>query len=163
MMLKNVFVEKRETSGWIKRQILQNFSDFEDAVHAMSTHPYAATEYNIVSGVKKGTILARNADSLEYHIDLQPSDRYIIMTNFDYIYHDIKEWFDPTGVKGIGHSRRIGAEKLLNSTDAISAEVLFDVINNDAVMAKDTIFQAIFNVEKNIFKSSLPACKACGQ
>lgn len=160
-MIKNVFDEKRVPSGWIKRQVLQNYSEYEDAVSALSTQPYASTEYNIMSGVKKGTILARDPDGLVYRIDLTPADRYIIMTNFDYIYHDIKEWFDPTSMKGIGHSRRIGAERLLNASATLSADVLFDTLNDDAVIATDTIFQAIINVEKNMYNTSLPACKDC--
>lgn len=160
-MLRNVFEEKRVTSGWVKRKILENTTDFEDAVAAMSTSKYAATEYNIISGVKKGTILARDPDGLVYSIDLTPSDRYIIMTNFDYIYHDIKEWFDPTGVKGIGHSRRLGAEKLLNISDSITPELLYSVLNNDNVMAKDSLFQMIANVETNLYNTSLPPCLSC--
>lgn len=89
-MFKHVFSEKRATSGWVKRQILETIDNFEDAVEAMSTRPYAATEYNIISGVKKGVILARNPDGLVYSIPLKDTDRYIIMTNFDSIYHDIK-------------------------------------------------------------------------
>ena len=32
----------------------------------------------------------------------------------------------------------------------------------DGVMAKDTIFQAIINVEKDLYNTSLPACQSCG-
>jgi hypothetical protein len=160
-MLQNVFVEKRVPSGWVKRQILQAHDNFEDAVHAMSTSPYAAPEYNIISGVKKGTILGRDPDGLVYHIDLGPTDRYIIMTNFDYIYHDIKEWFDPTSVKGIGHSRRLDAERLLNASASITPTLLEQVLSDDGVMAKDTIFRMVANVEKNEYNTSLPPCKAC--
>lgn len=161
-MFKHVFSEKRATSGWVKRQILETIDNFEDAVEAMSTRPYAATEYNIISGVKKGVILARNPDGLVYSIPLKDTDRYIIMTNFDSIYHDIKEWFDPTSVKGIGHSRRLDAQKMLDSSKSITPELLMTVLNDDGVMAKDTIFQAIINVEKNMYNTSLPPCKSCG-
>jgi hypothetical protein len=161
-LFRHLFRERRTASGWVKRKILESVDNFEEAVEAMSTRTYAATEYNIMSGVKKGIILARDPDGLVYSIPLRGDDRYIIMTNFDYIYHDIKEWFDPTGVKGIGHSRRIGAEKILNSSATITPELLYSVLNNDGVMAKDTIFQAIINIEKNAYNTSLPPCKSCG-
>lgn len=161
-MLHNVFTEKRNYSGWTKRKILENIDNYEAAVEAFSTKPYAATEYNIVSGVKKGTILARNPDGVAYQLPLG-RNKYVIITNFDYIYHDIREWFDPTGGKGIGHPRRPAAERILNKTDVLTPEVLFGVINDVEVMAKDTIFQVVMNVEKGLWNASLPACTDCGR
>lgn len=164
-MFKHLFTDKRITSGWTKRKVLETIDNFEDAVEAFSTTPYAATEYNIMSGVQKGTILARNPDGLAYTLDLSDDTPYIIMTNFDYVYHDKKEWLDPSGVKGIGHSRRVGAEKILNKTlaagGALTPELLYAVINDDGVMAKDTIFQAIINVEKGLWNATLPFCESC--
>ena len=52
-----------------------------------------------------------------------------MVTNFDYYWHDVREWFDPTGSKGIGHPRRIEAQKLLNSTANLTPEFLFSVID----------------------------------
>merc|ERR1719428_1318197 len=107
-MFRNVFKEKREISGWTKRKILETQDNYEDAVEAFSTTPYAASEYNIIAGVKKGVILARNPDVVAYKLPLHESKKdYIIMTNFDYPWRDVKELFDPTSVKGLGHSRRI--------------------------------------------------------
>merc|ERR1712195_124331 len=161
-LFKHLFVEKRNCSGWVKRKILETHSAFEGAVAAMSSSPYAATEYNIVSGVNKGVILARDPDGLAYKLELTDKNRYIIMTNFDYPWHDIKEWFDPTSIKGLGHSRRLDAQKILDNSDVLTPELLFSVLNNDGVMAKDTIFQAIINVEKDLYNTSLPACQSCG-
>merc|ERR1712072_1042742 len=112
-MIKNVFTNKITPSGFLKRKIMEDHDNYEDAVEAFSTTPYGATEYNIVSGVKKGTILARNPEGLAYQLPLSESDKkYIIMTNFDYIWHDVKEIFDPTGGKGIFHPRRKPAEAI---------------------------------------------------
>lgn len=163
-MFHHVFTDKRDPSGWTKRKILENVDNYEDAVEAFSNTPYGATEYNIVAGVGKGTILARNPDGLAYQLPLsESSKKYIIMTNFDYIWHDIKEQFDPTGGKGLFHPRRPAAEKLLDAADVITPEVLFNVINDFEVMAKDTIFQVIMNVETGLWNASLPACTKCGR
>jgi hypothetical protein len=160
--LHNLFTEKRPISGWTKRKILENHDNYEDAVEAFSNTPYPASEYNIVSGVKKGVVLARNPDGLAYKLPLnESSKKYIIMTNFDYIWHDIKERFDPSTVKGMFHPRRKAAEKILDSAAVITPEVLSKVLNDDAVMAKDTIFQVILNVETGLWNASLPACIEC--
>jgi len=159
---KHIFTEKRTPSGWTKRKTMEEVDNYEDAVKAFSTTPYAAPEYNIISGVKKGTILARDPDGVTHQLVLGPNPKdYIIMTNFDYWDHDIKEWFDPTGVEGIGHSRRIGAERILNKTDTITGDVLLKVLNDRSVMAKDTIFQAIINVQKDSYTTNLPDCESC--
>jgi len=93
-MIKNVFTNKITPSGFLKRKILETEDNYEDAVEAFSTTPSPATEFNIVSGVKKGTILARNPDGLAYQLPLKDSSKkYIIMTNFDYIWGDVKEIF----------------------------------------------------------------------
>jgi len=162
-MIQNVFTNKIAPSGWSKRKILETVDNYEDAVEAFSTTPYGATEYNIVSGVKKGTILARNPEGLAYQLPLSESGKkYIIMTNFDYIWGDVKEIFDPTGGKGIFHPRRKPAQALLDAADPMNAEVLFNVINDFEVMAKDTIFQVIMNVETGLYNASLPFCTKCG-
>jgi hypothetical protein len=162
-MIKNVFTNKITPSGFLKRKILETADNYEDAVEAFSTTPYGATEYNIVSGVKKGTVLARNPEGLAYQLPLSESGKkYIIMTNFDYIWHDVKEIFDPTGGKGIFHPRRPAAEALLDNADSMTPELLWSVINDFEVMAKDTIFQVIMDVETGLWNASLPECTKCG-
>jgi len=85
------------------------------------------------------------------------------MTNFDYIWHDIREHFDPTSTAGFGKSRRVGAQKILDKTDVITPQVLFDAINNPVTLAKATIFQAVMSVENGLWNVSLPACQECGR
>merc|ERR1712048_37201 len=122
-----------DLSGWTKRKILETIDNYEDAVEAFSTRPYVGSEFNIVAGVKKGVILARNPDGLAYKLPLNESEKeYIIMTNFDYPWHDIKENFDPTVVKG--RYRRKAAEVILDKADVLTPELLFDVLNEDRVM-----------------------------
>ena len=63
---------------------------------------YISTEYAIVSGVQKGVILAKDPDTVAHTQTLgRPNwgqrDDYIIITNFDFYFHDIREQFDPTG------------------------------------------------------------------
>ena len=168
---------------------------------ALKAAPYASTEYSIISGVRKGTILSRDPDAVAFVQELgKPGgnpmckDDYIMVTNFDYYCrfrakrkptsiardcgthrdlvrtrpslrssqracgpgHDIREWFDPTGSKGIGHPRRIEAQKLLNSTSDLTPEFLFSVIDAPGVFA-DTIFQAVMNVETGLWNVSQPS------
>jgi len=164
--LKNLLEEKRTFSGWTRRKLLEDAPDYETAVHGMATTPYISTEFNVIGGVRKGTILARNPDGLAYQLTLgqrneQCRDDYVIITNFDFVYHDVREWFDPTGGKGIGHPRRLAAQRVLNASDALTPEVLFSAINDFGVTAGDTIFQAVMSVEKGLWNVSLPACRVC--
>lgn len=62
------------------------------------------------------------------------SDKYIIVTNFDYWDHDIREYLDPTAGE-IGVPRRIVAETILNNTKSITPELLYEVINTKGVKA----------------------------
>merc|ERR1719183_873969 len=108
-----------------------------------------------------------NPDNVAYQMTLgKPNyhcrDDYIIVTNFDYFYRDIREWFDPTSQKGLFHPRRIAAQKRLNASKALTPDVVFSVIDDDDVRATDTIYQALMSVEAGMFNVSLPACKKCG-
>jgi len=166
-LLRNLFHERRPLNGWVTRKVLETAVDYEAAVHALSTTPYVTTQYHVVGGVRKGTILARNPDGLAYAMTLgqanyQCREDYVIITNFDFVYNDKREWFDPTGGKGIGHPRRIAAQKLLNSTSVLTPDVLYNTISDFEVQAKDTIFQAMMNVEIGLWNVSLPACTKCG-
>lgn len=166
-MFMNLFHYKVQFSGWTKRKMLENVAEYEAAVDVMSTTQYISPEYNVIGGVRKGTILARNPEGLAYQMTLgQPNfeqrDDYIIITNFDFVYHDFKERLDWTGGKGMGHPRRIAAQRLLNDTAVLTPEVLFSVIDDFEVAASDTIFQAIMNVETGLWNASLPACTDCG-
>lgn len=166
-MLHNLFGEKRPFNGWVVRKVLETAVDYEAAVEALSTTKFVTTEYYIIGGVRKGTILARNPDGLAHSMTLGKSnfecrEDYIIMTNWDYYFHDDREWFDPTGGKGTGHPRRIAAQKILNRTKVLTPEVLYATISDFEVQAKDTIFQAIMNVESGLWNTSLPACTKCG-
>jgi hypothetical protein len=166
-MLKNLLDEKRPFNNWSVRKAAEECEDYECFIEKVSAAKYIAPMYNIISGVKKGVILARGTDNVTHQLTLGQSnfecrDDYIIVTNFDFWDHDIKEWFDPTSEKGLGHPRRIAAQKLLNASDALTPEVVFSVIDDDDVRATDTIYQSLMSVEAGIFNVSLPACKKCG-
>ena len=157
-MFKNIFAGV-PSNGWSLRKIMENTADYDDAIEAISTTKFISTEYAIVSGVKKGAILAKDPESVAHVQTLgQPNfnerDDYIIITNFDFFFHDIREYFDPTGGQ-IGYPRRVAAQKNLNASAILTPEVLFDTINHKGVIA-DTIFQAIINVEKGIWNVSMP-------
>jgi hypothetical protein len=165
-MLHNLFTEKRTLNGWIIRKVLETADGYEAAVEALSTTPLPATQYHVIGGVRKGTILARSPDGLAHRMTLGEQNyecpaEYIIITNFDYFWKDVREWFDPTGGKGVGHPRRQAAQRILNSSKALTPEVLYATISDVEVMAKDTIFQAIINVEAGLWNVSLPPCTQC--
>jgi len=166
----------RLLNGWQLRQTLEACATYECALDRLSTVPYASTEYTILSGVRKGAILSRSPDYVAYKqtlgipADTQPAS-YIIMTNFDFFYHDIREWFDPTGGE-MFRPRRLVAQGLLNATlasgRALTPKVLFDVINAEGVLAggndsegggDGTIFQALINVELDLWNVSIPVLK----
>ena len=158
-MIANV-LGGRDLNGWSLRKILETTPDYGSAVAAISAAPYASTEYAIVSGVRKGTILSKNPDDVAHVQELgqanfEERDDYIIITNFDFFWGDVREWFDPTGGNGAFHPRRIAAQKQLNATDVLTPAALYDTINNKGVFA-DTIFQAVINVENGVWDVSPP-------
>jgi len=166
--INNLLKEKRPLNSWTVRKILEQQPDFESAVKAAKEEPLVATQYLIMSGVKKGTIIARNPNDVSYQLTLgQPNyhcrDDYIIVTNFDYWYHDIREYFDPTSQLGLGHSRRTAAQKILNSSAVLTQDVMWKTISDKGVEATDTIFQAVINVEIGMWNVTLPPCKDCGK
>jgi hypothetical protein len=166
-LMKNLLTEKRPFNGWSVRKMFEEAADYEAAIKQISTTKLITTEYFIIGGVRKGTILAMNPDNVAYQMTLgKPNyhcrDDYIIVTNFDYFYHDIREWFDPTSQKGLFHPRRIAAQKILNASGSLTPEVLWSTINDEGVAATDTIYQAMMNVESGMWNVSLPHCKQCG-
>ena len=162
-MLHNV-ESGRELNGWQLRKVFEEESTYGAAVSRIKSMPYASTEYAIVSGVKKGTIISRNPDNVAFEQVLgqkNPDERddYIIITNFDFFFHDVREKFDPTGGGGFAKpSRRVAAQKLLNASAHITPQVLFGTINAEYVLA-DTVFPAIINVEKGVWNISQPDLK----
>lgn len=154
----------RELNGWQLRKVLEDETTYGAAVARVMSMPYASTEYAIFSGVKKGTIISRNPDDVAYvqalgEHNFEERDDYLIITNFDFFFHDIREHFDPTGGGGFSKpSRRVAAQKILNASTHITPEVLFETINAEYVIA-DTVFQAIINVEKGVWNISQPDLK----
>jgi hypothetical protein len=88
--------------------------------------------------------------TLSLSLSLAPSCR----SNFDFFFHDIREMFDPTGGE-IGHPRRVVAQQFLNASAVLTPAILFEAINTHGVIA-DTVFQAIINVELNVWNVSQP-------
>lgn len=118
-MLDNWLIKKRPYICWLNRKFLSTETDFDKLVAYYSNPEIQTVEpaYMILSGVGKGVILAREPDSLVYKMDLDdPGRDYLIVTNFDYWWHDFREYFDPTGGK-LDHPRRIAAEKVLNASN----------------------------------------------
>ena len=86
-MFKNLF-SGRPLNGWALRKVMETTTTYDAAVAAVAAVPYVSTEYAIMSGVKKGTIMSRNPDDVAYtqtlgQANFDERDDYIIMTNFD--------------------------------------------------------------------------------
>lgn len=60
----------KQLNGWVLRKILETQNTFEDAVKSIKNSPYVCTEYNIISGVKKGLIIARNPKNVAHIQDI---------------------------------------------------------------------------------------------
>lgn len=167
-MFKNL-LGGRPLNGWSLRKIMETQPDYDSAIQAIAAVPYVSTEYAIVSGVKKGVILAKDPDRVAHVQTIGQKnwgqrDDYIIITNFDFFFHDIRENFDPTGgclplnpLDPTCHNRRVSAQMRLNATrfGTLTSEELFETIDGKHTLA-DTIFQAIINVEKNLWNVSQP-------
>lgn len=164
-MLKALFVDKVPLNGWSIRNVFETCNTYECAVETISTVPFASTEYSIISGATKGTVIARTTSSVSHTLELGKLDvdiddpNYIIMTNFDFYFHDIREYFDATGGR-IDRPRRIVAQKQLSKLSVYEPDALYGVINLEGVIAGDTIFQAIMSVKADLFNTSLPVLSA---
>lgn len=160
LMMKNL-LEGRPLNGWSLRKIMEETPDYPTAIEKIQSVPYVSTEFAIVSGVRKGIIVAREPNSVAHlqvlgQKNFDERDDYIIITNFDFYFHDIREYFDPTGwAGGVGPPRRVAAQKQLSAVEAITPEYLFETINHKYVIA-DTVFQAVINVELDIWNVSCP-------
>lgn len=64
-MIHNL-IAGRDLNGWSLRKILETETEYEAAIEAIKAVPYASTEYAIVSGVRKGTIISRNPNGVAY-------------------------------------------------------------------------------------------------
>lgn len=162
-MMHHLLVDRRDLNGWTMRKVLETANSYEEAFSMASTTPMVATQYVIMSGYKKGNILARDPNGTAYLMTLgqhnfECRDDYIIVTNFDYFFHDFREYLDYTGV--VGRPRRVEAQKLLNASSDLNATVLFNTISAKGVFATDTIFQAMMSVELNLWNVSLPDRKS---
>jgi N-acylethanolamine-hydrolysing acid amidase len=159
MLMKNLYMERRNPGGWQARKVFEDTDNYDDAVKAFSTMKLPSPEYIIMSGVKKGTILARDPDSVAYKMELDEKHPYLIMTNFDYINGDKKEWLQPTRVKGL--SARVRAQNLLDQSEEVTPKLLKDVLNDRDVLSNNVLYQALINVEHDEYQASLPHCGNC--
>lgn len=62
----NNLIDGRELQGWTYRMTLQNVDNYDDAVSTLTDALYTSTEYTIISGVKKGIILAKSPNGVAH-------------------------------------------------------------------------------------------------
>lgn len=104
-MLDNYLFKKTPLVAWEARKLFETETDYDKVVDTLSTIDITGTGYLIISGVQKGTILAREPVGLEHKLTLEEANEdYIMVTNFDYWDHDIRAYFDYTS--DFGHPRR---------------------------------------------------------
>merc|ERR1719198_964090 len=159
MLMKNLYMERRNPGGWSARKVFEDTDNYDDAFKAFSTMKLPNPEYIIMSGVKKGAVLARDPDSLAYKMELDEKHPYVIMTNFDYSKGDKKEFLQPTRVKGL--SARVRAQNLLDQSSEVTPKLLKSILNERDVLSKNVLYQSLSNVEQDRFDSSLPLCANC--
>ena len=155
-MLDNL-LEGVPLSGWTLRRMIEGISTYDEALAKVQSSPFVATEYVVMSGVRRGDIVARDPASVAHLSTLGPS-AYVIVTNFDYWWHDVREYFDPTGGH-VGLPRRVAAQRILNASLnaglALTPGLLNATISADGVLA-DTIFQAVADVEVGLWAIAQP-------
>lgn len=166
-MLKNLLAG-RPLNGWVLRKIAQRSATFVDARAAIAEAAYASTEYAILGGVGKGVILAKDPDAVAHEQVLgEPNGSgrsdYVIMTNFDFFFDDVREYFDPTsGCLPIEHpktcpTRRVNAQNHVDKhpQNTLTPQALFAAIDSKGTVA-DTVFQAIIDVQTGLWNVSQP-------
>ena len=160
-MLNNL-LDGVSLSGWTLRRMIEDVSTYDGALAKAQSAPFVATEYVVLSGVRQGHIVARDPASVAHLSTLgvaasgQPAS-YVIVTNWDFWWHDVREWFDPTG--RVGLPRRVAAQRILNASLnaglALTPELMNATISADGVLA-DTIFQAVADVETGLWSIAQP-------
>ena len=144
-------------SGWTLRRMIESLSTYDEARAKVQSAHFVATEYVVMSGVRRGHIVARDPASVA-HLSTLGSAAYVIVTNFDYWWHDVREYLDPTGGH-VGLPRRVAAQRILNASLnaglALTPELLNATISADGVLA-DTIFQAVADVEVGLWAIAQP-------
>jgi hypothetical protein len=144
---------------WIGRKTMEEAQNYNDAVETFSTVPLPAPTISVVSGVRKGVILTRAPDRLVRRLDLG-NNPFIVGTNYDS--DELEAWLDDTAAIGSSNiSRRLNAENMLKGHKVVTPELLQTVLSDERVMATTTVFQAIINIEKGIYNSTLPRCIKC--
>ena len=155
-MLNNL-LEGVPLSGWTLRRMLESISTYDAALAKVQSAPFVATEYVVMSGVRRGHIVARDPASVA-HLSTLGSTAYVIVTNFDYWWHDVREYLDPTGGH-LGLPRRVAAQRILNASLnaglALTPGLMNATISADGVLA-DTIFQAVADVEVGLWAIAQP-------
>ena len=73
--------------------MIESISTYDEALAKVQSAHFVATEY-VVVGVRRGHIVARDPASVAHLSTLGPA-AYVIVTNFDYWWHDVREYFDP--------------------------------------------------------------------
>ena len=145
-------------SGWTLRRMIESISTYDEALARVQSAHFVATEYVVMSGVRRGHIVARDPASVAHLSTLGPAAAYVIVTNFDYWWHDVREYFDPTGGH-LGLPRRVAAQRILNASLnaglALTPELMNATISADGVLA-DTIFQAVADVEVGLWAIAQP-------
>ena len=144
-------------SGWTLRRMIESISTYDEAQTKVQRARFVATEYVVMSGVRRGHIVARDPSNVA-HLSTLGSAAYVIVTNFDYWWHDVREYFDPTGGH-VGLPRRVAAQRILNASLnaglALTPELMNATISADGVLA-DTIFQAVADVEVGLWAIAQP-------
>ena len=145
-------------SGWTLRRMIEDISTYDEALAKVQSAQFVATEYVVMSGVRRGHIVARDPASVAHLSTLGPAAAYVIVTNFDYWWHDVREYLDPTGGH-LGLPRRVAAQRILNASLnaglALTPGLLNATISADGVLA-DTIFQAVADVEVGLWSIAQP-------
>ena len=112
-------------SGWTLRRMIESISTYDEALARVQSAHFVATEYIVMSGVVEATS-SRDPSKVAHMSTLGPAAAYVIVTNFDYWWHDVREYFDPTGghVGLRGASRRNILNASLNAGLALTPELL---------------------------------------
>jgi hypothetical protein len=157
-LMANLFFQKRPLSSWTIRKGFESNNTYESFLETVSKTPFPNKEYAIVSGVKKGAVIARDPEGIAYTMEIDDKNPFIVMTNFDYKIKDPKEWIPKYREEGV--SQRVRVQKMLKGKQ-ITPELLKKVLADQDVMADGTIYSSLINVEHNSFQSSLPNCNKC--
>ncbi|CAJ0921791.1 unnamed protein product, partial [Mesorhabditis belari] len=136
---------------WVERQVMENATTFEEARTYLSNVQQMSNCYYILGGKELGTIIIRNATSVEQELKLHDgnNDWYLLMTNYDPQQDPL--WVDDRRTGGNACMKELGK-------DGVSLQGLYKVLKSKTTLNKTTAHTVVMSITHGVYEAFLQQC-----